>query len=112
VLRVLWVGGEAGASDVAVALGGSGRSLAYNTVLTTMARLHAKGLLTRRKVGKRHLYRPTADEAGTLRALGREAVEDLIARLGTTALAAFAERLDRLTTAERDALRRIADGLS
>ena len=110
VLRTLWVGGEAGASDVAERINRSGRTLAYNTVLTTMTRLHAKGLVTRRKVGKRHVYRPTADEEGTLRALGREAVDDLIARLGTSALAAFAERIDRLTPAEREALGRIADG--
>ena len=34
------------------------RAIAYTTVMTTVARLHAKGLLARERDGKRYLYSP------------------------------------------------------
>ena len=36
----------------------AGKNLAYTTVMTVMARLHAKGLLTRKREGKQFLYLP------------------------------------------------------
>jgi predicted transcriptional regulator len=38
--------------------------LAYTTVLTILTRMHAKGVLTRTKVGRSFVYRPVDDEAG------------------------------------------------
>ncbi len=35
------------------------RLLAYTTVMTTLVRLHAKGVLTRRRVGRAFAYSPT-----------------------------------------------------
>ncbi len=50
-------------------LSGAGqRELAYSTVVTTMSRLHAKGLLSRRRAGRGFCYAPV-DEAS--RAAGR-----------------------------------------
>ncbi|HEY7879821.1 MAG TPA: BlaI/MecI/CopY family transcriptional regulator [Streptosporangiaceae bacterium] len=44
-------------------LSGAGqRELAYSTVVTTMSRLHAKGLLSRRRAGRGFCYAPV-DEA-------------------------------------------------
>jgi len=44
-------------------LSGAGqRELAYSTVVTTMSRLHAKGLLSRRQAGRGFCYAPV-DEA-------------------------------------------------
>jgi predicted transcriptional regulator len=44
-------------------LAGAGqRELAYSTVVTTMSRLHAKGLLSRRRAGRGFCYAPV-DEA-------------------------------------------------
>src|SRR3984893_12683510 len=47
--------------------GGRGRvggHLAYTTVVTFMSRLHAKGVLERRKAGRAYVYAPVADEPG------------------------------------------------
>ena len=41
-----------------------GDGLAYTTVVTILSRLHAKGVLTRRKSGRAYLYAPVADEPG------------------------------------------------
>jgi predicted transcriptional regulator len=41
-----------------------GGDLAYTTVVTILSRLHAKGVLDRRKAGRAFLYAPVADEPG------------------------------------------------
>jgi predicted transcriptional regulator len=41
-----------------------GGDLAYSTVVTILSRLHAKGLLDRRKAGRAFVYQPVADEPG------------------------------------------------
>lgn len=38
--------------------------LAYTTVVTILSRLHAKGVLERRKQGRAFVYTPVADEPG------------------------------------------------
>lgn len=40
-----------------------GRDLAYTTVMTVLARLAEKGLVTRRRVGRAYAYRVVRDEA-------------------------------------------------
>jgi predicted transcriptional regulator len=41
-----------------------GDDLAYTTVVTILSRLHAKGMLDRRKAGRAFVYQPVADEPG------------------------------------------------
>ncbi len=43
---------------------GLSRPLTYSTVITTLGRLHTKGLLSRVRDGRSHRYAPVADEAG------------------------------------------------
>ncbi|MCK2221076.1 BlaI/MecI/CopY family transcriptional regulator [Actinomadura sp. ATCC 31491] len=38
-------------------------SLAYTTVMTTLARLHDKGLVSRERAGRGYVYRPVISEA-------------------------------------------------
>jgi predicted transcriptional regulator len=47
--------------DVSARLGGG---LAYSTVVTILSRLHAKGVLTRRRTRRAYAYAPVADESG------------------------------------------------
>ena len=55
VLEALWARGvEASVRDVLEAF----PHAAYTTVMTTMERLHRKGVLARRKAGRAFLYRP------------------------------------------------------
>jgi predicted transcriptional regulator len=72
VLAAMWsarVGGETGAkpssadvwltpNEVQTRLASSGAELAYNSVMTTLVRLHAKGLAERRHRGRAWEYRP------------------------------------------------------
>ncbi|HWG00434.1 MAG TPA: BlaI/MecI/CopY family transcriptional regulator [Trebonia sp.] len=41
-----------------------GGDLAYTTVVTILSRLHAKGVLSRRKDGRAYRYAPVADQPG------------------------------------------------
>jgi len=62
VLAVLQDAGSAlSPAEVRARLGGD---LAYTTVVTTLTRLHAKGMLDRRKSGRAFVYEPVADEPG------------------------------------------------
>ena len=86
------------------------RGLAYTTVMTTLNRLAEKGLLTVRAVPRQraHQYRLAGAPADFLAAAGRDEVKQLVHRYGDAALVAFAARLDELTPAQREKLRRLA----
>jgi predicted transcriptional regulator len=61
VLAALWASSRAMTpGDVLKELGGS---LAYTTVMTTLARLFEKGLVARRRAGRSYAYSPSVREA-------------------------------------------------
>ncbi|MFI6564496.1 BlaI/MecI/CopY family transcriptional regulator [Streptomyces sp. NPDC050534] len=73
VLAALWAaGGPASAAVVQKHLVGD---TAYTTVLTILTRLCDKGLVTRRKEGRSHLYAPVHDQPG-LAAAGMHSLLD------------------------------------
>jgi predicted transcriptional regulator len=62
VLAALWAAdGPLTAADVVDAVGDG---LAYTTVQTVLARLHAKGAVRREPSGRAHAYSPVLDDAG------------------------------------------------
>ena len=87
VLQVLW---ELGAGTVSAIHGSFPRSrpLAYNTVLTQVRLLHAKGYLQREAVGRAHVYRSRFDRDQVLQRVLRAFAEDYFGGDCTT-LAAF-----------------------
>ena len=54
-MRILWEGGDLTVREVRERLAPQ-RSLAYTTILTVLDRLAHKGVVSRRKVGRAHLY--------------------------------------------------------
>ena len=67
------------------------RSLAYTTVLTVMTRLHDKGWLARKKIGRAYCYWPTISRTEYAAELMSEALA--ISGDETAALTLLAERL-------------------
>jgi predicted transcriptional regulator len=109
VMEQLWADGEAAVRTVMQALNRkSDRERAYTTYMTIMSRLHAKGLLVRRRDGKTDYYAPayTREEYRELRA--RAEVENLVAQYGDAALSHFAQQMASLDPARRRALQRLA----
>lgn len=83
-------------------------ALAYTTVMTVLARLHDKGLVTRKKLGKSFLYesRFTPDELRDR--MASHLVGELIDDFGDVALAHFATALDGVDRRRLDKIRRAA----
>ncbi len=74
VLAVLWVNARAMTpADVQREINAG---LAYTTVMSTLARMHRKGLVTRTPAGKGYAYTPTVDEASHT----AQAMTDLLSR--------------------------------
>lgn len=108
-MRIVWQLGEATVADVAAALPRiQGRSYAYTTVMTVMSRLFERGVLLRTKSGPRYVYRPAADEPALIDRLSEQAVDQVLARYGTSALRQFAQRLDEVDPALRAQLLELA----
>ena len=108
-MRIVWHLGEATVADVAAALPRiQGRSYAYTTVMTVMSRLYERGVLLRTKSGPRYVYRPVADEPAVIDRLSEQAVDQVLARYGTSALRQFAQRLDEVDPALRAQLLELA----
>lgn len=108
VMEQLWAGGESSVRAVMEALNRSSeKERAYTTYMTIMARLHKKGLLTRRREGKSDYYAPafTREEYMGLRA--RAEVDQLVSQYGDVALSHFARQMASLDPARRRALQRL-----
>lgn len=56
-MKTIWALGQSTVKQVHRDLA-SRRPLAYTTVLTVLDRLHRKGVVRRKRMGKAHLYRP------------------------------------------------------
>lgn len=108
-LRLLWCRGELSVAEAAERLRGErSQPLAYTTVLTIFGRLHDKGLLERRKVGRQYRYRASMTEAEAMEHYTGRAVDKILARYGTLALREFAERLADLDPQLRSELIELA----
>ena len=78
------------------------RPIAYTTVMTTVARLHAKGLLARRRDGKRYLYSAKLSREQFLESTAREVLDGAVA--GPQAMAMLAEKVSEASAGELDRL--------
>lgn len=86
--------------------------LAYTTVMTTLARLADKGILTFTPATGRQpfRYRATMAPGQFLIWASRRDAQRMVERYGDLALATFADRLDHLTAAQRERLQKLIDG--
>ena len=78
--------------------------LSYNTVLTVLARLHAKGQLDRERIGRAHAYTPRQDAAA---AAAGQMTAALTSRSDRTAV--LQRFVDALDPADEAALRALLD---
>src|SRR5690348_14347105 len=81
----MWsMGGALDVRDVLTQLNdGRKPALAYTTVMTVMARLAEKGVLTRRKAGRGYVYEPVVHDAAEI------AVRNVVKDFGESAMAHF-----------------------
>lgn len=77
------------------------RDIAYTTVMTTVARLHVKGLLHRERDGKRFLYSPKLTREEFLKSTVRQVLDGAV---GGQAMAMLAEKVCEASIGELDEL--------
>ena len=80
------------------------RNIAYTTVMTTVGRLHEKGLLTREREGKRYAYRPVVDRDGFTELMARELLGSLSGLAHEQALSLL---VDQVAESDADELGRL-----
>lgn len=99
VLEALWAQATpVGVREVLERLNeGRAQPLAYTTVMTVMSRLAEKGILERRREGRRYAYEPVAKDAAEI------AVRNVVRDFGSAALAHFVEE----ARADPKAMRRL-----
>lgn len=108
VMEQLWASGEASVRAVMEALNRrSKKERAYTTYMTIMARLHKKGLLTRRREGKSDYYAPAYSREEYMGLRARAEVDQLVSQYGDVALSHFARQMASLDPARRRALQRL-----
>ncbi len=107
VMDRIWKRGPLTVRDVVDEVGRS-RGLAYTTVMTVMVRLHAKGLLARKREGKTYVYRAAFTREEHRARVSRDLARGLVSQFGDAALVAFSAELDGVDTQHRAALRRLA----
>lgn len=76
------------------------REIAYTTVMTTLARLYEKGLLTRHKDGKRYVYSPRMTREEFLQETAREVLDGLGKVSAPHALALLVEKVSKASSDE------------
>lgn len=109
IMEDLWDQGQSSVGEVLDRLNDEARrSLAYNTVMSTMARLADKGYLVRERSGRAYLYRPVADREGFSQLQAAAASNELLDDLGTAAVAGFVDSV-RDRPELLDDLRRLID---
>lgn len=105
VMRALWAIPSATVREIHTALSRR-RSVAYTTIMTTMDRLHRKGLLTRYLEGNAYRYAPKVDRGGWLHQWAHSAIKGLIPRLDARSAAFFIEEARRTNPNLLDELKR------
>ncbi len=109
VMELMWELGEANVRATMDELNRrASKERKYTTVMTILARLDKKGLLTRRREGRTDFYKPVLSRDQYLTARAEADVSALVEQYGETALVNFARQMDQLDPKRRQQLRRIA----
>ena len=95
-------------TDMQGRLDRGGTELAYTTVMTVLSRLHEKGLLVRRKDGRRFLYALAKSSADVTAGIVSRIHRALFGKGRLRPLVALLDE-DELSTDELRALRRLVD---
>jgi predicted transcriptional regulator len=80
------------------------REIAYTTVMTTVVRLHGKGLLEREKDGRRYRYRPAMSRDEFTESMARELLGSLSGLGHDQALALL---VDQVAESDADELKKL-----
>ncbi|MFZ1721374.1 MAG: BlaI/MecI/CopY family transcriptional regulator [Microgenomates group bacterium] len=72
------------------------KEVAYTTVLTVLSRLQTKGLVSRLKEGRHHVYEPVNNKDSFVRNMVRQTIDQFVSKYGQDAVVAFAHETAKL----------------
>lgn len=98
VMDIVWENKQCCVRDVIEKLG---KKLAYTTVATILQRLHDKGLLNRKENKSGYVYSPKLSKESYSKNIAQSFLKKFIGSYGNTAIASFAESVDRLPEKKR-----------
>ncbi len=101
LMRIVWQSGEVSVRDVFSSFDGT---LAYTTLMTTLDRLHKKGLLERRKEGRAFFYSPRLSPREFERGVARNLIDALLGRGADGVEPVLACIVDAVTEHDRELL--------
>lgn len=107
-MEEVWRQQRATVREVLERLNRGSKQRAYTTVMTIMARLDRKGLLTRVREGKTDIYSPVLSREDYMNARASAEVDALVAEFGDLALSHFAREMDKLDAKSLRRLRQLA----
>jgi predicted transcriptional regulator len=108
IMQVMWRKEELSVQDVLNELP-SQKPLAYTTVMTVMDRLSKKGLLLRKRRGKKYIYRAALSEAELEEKLFHSLYSSLLKDWGKLALAHFVDSISQEDIKTLDELERLIE---
>jgi BlaI family penicillinase repressor len=107
ILQILWARGEATTQEVWESLLEK-RNLALTTVATLLTRLERKKVLTHRREGRQHVFRPMVTQAEVRRSKVQDLTETLFGG-DVTALVSHLVRADEVDAEELSRIRTLID---
>lgn len=108
VIGALWDLGVASAREIHARVG-EPAGLVYTTVATVLDRLHAKGLVTRERVGKAFRYRPKVKRETLERARAKAVLDRLLGSEPRPAMATLVDAFESKDPGLLDELARLVE---
>lgn len=108
VMEAMWRRASGTVRDVLEELNRGRKKRAYTTIMTIMARLYRKGLLTRKRDGKTDVYTISMTREAYREARAEAEVAALVDEFGELALVHFSEHMAGLDAKRLRELRRLA----
>lgn len=109
VMDILWEQKKCSARDI-LSLLKHEKKLAYTTVATILQRLYDKGLLKRTIDKTVHIYSPKISKEKYSKSIAQNFLKNFIDSYGDTAIASFAESVDKLPKQKRKYFLELLDG--
>ncbi len=108
IMDIVWQNKNCSARDVLTKLEKS-KKLAYTTVATILQRLYEKGLLNRKEGAAGNVYSPRVSRKRYTQNVAQLFLKNFINTYGDTAIASFAESIDKLPASKRKYLLEVLD---
>lgn len=100
VMDIVWESKACSTRDVLIKLEND-KKLAYTTVATILQRLSKKGLLNKKQSPAGYIYSPKVSKEKYSKNIAKNFITNFINSFGNTAIASFAEGIDKLPDKKR-----------